>query len=78
MTAAPIIYLDHAATTPVDPRAIAPMLECLGPGGDFANASSAHAPGRAAATWALVRLSERRMVVRVRGNDAAGYQFERG
>ena len=48
MTAAPIIYLDHAATTPVDPRAIAPMLECLGPGGDFANASSAHAPGRAA------------------------------
>jgi 3',5'-cyclic AMP phosphodiesterase CpdA len=36
------------------------------------------APGRAAATWALVRLSERRMVVRVRGNDAAGYQFERG
>ncbi|MCC7463050.1 MAG: aminotransferase class V-fold PLP-dependent enzyme [Gammaproteobacteria bacterium] len=43
-----VIYLDHAATTPVDPRAIAPLLECLGPDGDYATASSAHAPGGAA------------------------------
>lgn len=40
-----IIYLDHAATTPVDPRVIARMLECMGPDGVYANASSAHAAG---------------------------------
>ncbi len=34
------------------------------------------APGRAAAAHAVVRLEERRMVVRVRGNDPARYQFE--
>ena len=43
------IYLDYAATTPVDPRVIERMVECLGPDGCFANpASSSHAPGRAA------------------------------
>jgi 3',5'-cyclic AMP phosphodiesterase CpdA len=34
-------------------------------------------PGRAAAAHAVVRLSERRIVVRVAGNDPARYQFER-
>jgi 3',5'-cyclic AMP phosphodiesterase CpdA len=34
------------------------------------------APGRAAAAHAVVRLSERRMVVRVLGNDPARYQVE--
>jgi 3',5'-cyclic AMP phosphodiesterase CpdA len=34
------------------------------------------APGRAAAAHAVVRLSERRMVVRVAGNDPARYQVE--
>jgi Icc protein len=34
------------------------------------------APGRPAAAHAVVRLSERRMIVRVRGNDPARYQFE--
>jgi 3',5'-cyclic AMP phosphodiesterase CpdA len=34
------------------------------------------APGRAAASHALVRLSARRMLVHVRGNDPARYQFE--
>jgi 3',5'-cyclic AMP phosphodiesterase CpdA len=34
------------------------------------------APGRAAAACAVVRLSERRMVVRVLGNDPARYQVE--
>ncbi len=48
MSDARVIYLDHAATTPVDPRAVARMLACLGPDGTYANASSAHAPGRAA------------------------------
>lgn len=34
------------------------------------------APGRPAATWSVARLSERRLVVRVRGNDPARYQVE--
>ncbi len=42
-----VVYLDNAATTPVDPRVVAAMLECLGPQGDFANpAAVAHGPGR--------------------------------
>jgi cysteine desulfurase len=43
------VYLDYAATTPVDPRVAAAMSACLGVDGDFGNASSAHALGRAAA-----------------------------
>jgi cysteine desulfurase len=43
------IYLDNAATTPVDPRVIADMNDCLAATGDFANPSSSHALGRAAA-----------------------------
>jgi Icc protein len=34
------------------------------------------APGRAAASHAVVRLTDRRMIVRVRGNDPARYQVE--
>ena len=44
------VYLDHAATTPVDPVVAASMLECLGHEGVFGNASSGtHAYGREAA-----------------------------
>ncbi len=42
------IYLDYAATTPVDPQVIGEMSECLGPEGDSANPSSSHPPGRRA------------------------------
>jgi cysteine desulfurase len=43
------IYFDYAATTPVDERVVACMVECLGRSGCFANpASSSHAPGREA------------------------------
>ncbi len=46
--AAPI-YLDHAATAPLDARAAAAMAECLADAALQANPASAHAAGRAAA-----------------------------
>ena len=42
------IYLDYAATTPVDPAVAAAMRECLEPDGTFANPSSSHAFGQEA------------------------------
>ncbi|MDE2234589.1 MAG: IscS subfamily cysteine desulfurase [Gammaproteobacteria bacterium] len=42
------IYLDYAATTPVDPRVAEKMACCLTCEGTFANPASAHAPGRKA------------------------------
>ncbi len=44
-----MIYLDHAATTPVRPEVAAVMAECLTSDGVFANPSSIHGPGIAAA-----------------------------
>lgn len=49
MTGPTDIYLDYAATTPVDDRVIAVMSEHLGLGGDYGNPSSGHRPGRVAA-----------------------------
>ncbi|MDE2109150.1 MAG: aminotransferase class V-fold PLP-dependent enzyme, partial [Gammaproteobacteria bacterium] len=43
-----VIYLDYAATTPVDPRVAQKMAGCLTCDGVFANPASAHAPGRKA------------------------------
>ena len=44
-----VVYLDNAASTAVDPRVVAAMLECCGPQADYANPSAvAHAPGRRA------------------------------
>ncbi len=41
-----VIYLDCAATTPVDPRVVARMVACLGPEGNFGNpASRSHGYG---------------------------------
>ena len=45
----PFHYFDYAATTPVDPKVIQSMTECLGIDGVFGNpASSSHAAGAAA------------------------------
>ena len=49
MSAARPVYLDYAATTPVDPAVAVAMAGCLTPDGDFGNASSSHVFGRAAA-----------------------------
>jgi cysteine desulfurase len=49
VNAAAPIYLDYAATTPVDAAVAAVMSECLTLAGSFGNPSSAHAFGRAAA-----------------------------
>ncbi|HET9473404.1 MAG TPA: aminotransferase class V-fold PLP-dependent enzyme [Steroidobacteraceae bacterium] len=49
MTASAAIYLDHAASTPVDPRVVAVMAECLANPDAQANpASATHGPGLAA------------------------------
>ena len=42
------IYLDYAATTPVDPRVAEAMIECLRPEGAHGNPSSGHAFGHRA------------------------------
>ncbi len=43
------MYLDHAATTPVDPRVAAAMAQCLSEQGEFGNPASSHEYGHAAA-----------------------------
>ena len=46
---AAVVYMDYAATTPVDPRVAEQMMQCLTADGCFANPSSTgHAPGNAA------------------------------
>jgi cysteine desulfurase len=40
-----MIYLDYAATSPVDPEVVAAMTACLTTDGAFANAASSHAAG---------------------------------
>src|SRR5690349_15555790 len=42
------IYLDYAATTPVDPRVAAKMLPYLASDGHYGNPASAHAYGQTA------------------------------
>lgn len=44
-----LVYLDNAATTPVDPRVVAAMLPWLSGQGGFGNPASGHALGRRAA-----------------------------
>jgi cysteine desulfurase len=49
VTAVLAVYLDYAATTPVDPAVATEMAACLTESGDFGNASSTHVFGRRAA-----------------------------
>ena len=42
----PLVYLDYAATTPVDPRVAETMARLQGSDGDFANPSATHLAGR--------------------------------
>jgi len=53
------LYLDYAATTPVDRAVARAMSECLTTDGDFGNPSSTHAYGRAAAA----RIAQARLQV---------------
>ena len=41
-----MVYLDYAATTPVDPRVVDVMVPLFGSDGDFGNPSSGHVAGR--------------------------------
>lgn len=43
------VYLDYAATTPIDPRVAAAMARCLEVEGEFGNPASSHEYGHAAA-----------------------------
>jgi cysteine desulfurase len=53
------VYLDFAATTPIDPRVAELMQSCLSPGGTFANPASIHIAGRESA--ALVEKARGRL-----------------
>ncbi len=55
------IYLDYAATSPLDPEVVAVMRDCLER--EFANASSQHAPGRRAR--AIVETARAQVAARV-------------
>src|SRR5215813_2057982 len=52
-----VVYLDYAATTPVDPAVVQAMTACMGPDGDFGNPGSATHPfgHRAAARVEVAR-----------------------
>ena len=49
MTPSDIVYLDYAATTPIDPRVVEHMQAFMGIDGNFANPSAVHVAGRRAA-----------------------------
>jgi len=53
-----LVYLDYAATTPVDPRVADTMSALLTADGDFANPSSLHAAGRRSSAH-VARAAER-------------------
>ena len=64
MSADAPVYLDYAATTPVDPRVAAAMGECLTREGVFGNASSTHHYGRKHAHARSLLAAARRRLIR--------------
>jgi len=44
----PVVYLDHAATTPIDPEVLAAMRACLDDSAGYGNPSAIHVAGRRA------------------------------
>ncbi len=69
------IFLDHAASAPLDPRVAARMCECLRDPALQANPSSAHGPGRAAAT---IVAQARAQVAALIGAEPAAIVFTAG
>lgn len=69
------VYLDYAATSPVDPRVAEEMARCLTPDGDFGNPSSRHRHGDAARR----RVDDARAAIAARvGADPGGIVFTSG
>ena len=74
-----MIYLDYAATTPLDPAVLQAMLPHLSGDGTFANPASSHGPGykaraaveNAASTAAMILTTET-LVTEVKEEPAAG------
>jgi len=63
------IYLDYAATTPVDPRVASAMAECLLAGGVFGNPASNHRYGRAARERVATARQQAAALIGARAND---------
>lgn len=62
-----LVYLDYAATTPVDPRVVSAMTQCLSLEGAFGNAASSHVYGQ----QALQKIEfARQQVARLIGADS--------
>ena len=70
-----LIYLDYAATTPVDPAVARVMERCLSGGGTFANPASNHLAGRA--SRAVVERS-RAQIAELLGTDPRNLIFTSG
>ncbi|MGB5579455.1 MAG: aminotransferase class V-fold PLP-dependent enzyme [Woeseia sp.] len=74
-SAKPAVYLDHAATTPVAAEVIEAMTACMQDPLQFANPSSLHIAGRAAAT---VEESSRLQVAKLIAADAGSLLWTSG
>src|SRR5690606_22819844 len=71
----PSVYLDYAATSPVDPRVVDAMTRCLSSEGAFANPSSTHLYGAAARR--IVEEARQRIAARI-GAAAGDLVFTSG
>ena len=67
--AAEAVYLDYAATTPVDPDVVAAMSAFLTANGTFANPSSIHSMGRQAAAAVEIAREQLASLLKVRPNE---------